>query len=1120
MPYLKHPANARARHPLKLLAAGRSTGRCRSPGIAWRSVNRSNKDVLSPASHVAVVALPLLLLGACGDPVPPIEPGPPPTPQFLSVSPDTVELTYFGERARVRATARPQPPAGTVVKWTSTDTLVVTVSAAGEVVAVGNGVAAVVAELGALRDTAEVSMRQGIGVLEAVGNGQRTGAGQRLPERVGVRILDPGGSLFVRSSPRVRFDASADGGRVHPAEVRALGAEARTEWTLGPEAGPQSLVAELARWRAEIGAVALPRDDDVAVVEAHAGDEQWAWPGDALPEPVVVRLVDAAGERVAGVTVQFEPDAGHGSADPVEARSGIDGLAATRWRLGDVAGAQRMVASVGEGGLSAEFGATGLSDEGVCARNPVVADGIVRAVGAASCAEVTDEDLAGIETLNLSDRNIRRLRSGDLDGLFNLRSLLLNRTRLAVVAPDVFADLRGLEQLWLGANEFEELPPSIFSGLRKLKHLIMGYGQLPELTPGLFAGLPALESLSLDRSGLAQLPPDLFANLRNLRDLRLQDNELSGLPPGIFADLKSLEWLFLHGNRLGALPEGVFAGLLRLEWLRLDKNWLTDLPPGVFAGLSGLEELRIGQNVLTALRTGVFADLASLRILNLPNNELEVLPPGVFVGLHNLEEVHVVHNPGSPFPLGVEFERIDADDLAPDPARVVMRIPAGAPFAFRMPLSVQRGTASAAGFEVAAGDTVSGAVTVSRPSGGGREVHMSFGQPPGLPRTHSGLAVVPGEQIVLFAEADNRTPVFEEPLPDYWTQAGGAAVALELGPYFEDPDGDSLVYAVEVGDGRVAAGRIEGTVLWMEPRTEGETVLEVTAADPDGLIASQRMALQVSPAPNPDRFDIEVIFQPGFPEPHKELVWQAVERWEEVLVGDLPDVPVDGYVGPCGDGRLRLAGTVDDLVIEMHSNTRGLPETAYAFICGEREQSALPFHGGARYSERILRRPPGVLFYRTVLHEIGHVVGIGIGRAWDQYARESGDDKSDPHYAGPLAIAAFDAAGGREYLDSKVPLHVGETYHWRNPAMVGEIMVGAWGGEVLSAITVQALADQGYVVDVSKADAFKVNVAGQAVVGVAADLGGEGAIEFTDAILELPVMVVDSTGKVVRVIRN
>ena len=71
----------------------------------------------------------------------------------------------------------------------------------------------------------------------------------------------------------------------------------------------------------------------------------------------------------------------------------------------------------------------------------------------------------------------------------------------------------------------------------------------------------------------------------------------------------------------------------------------------------------------------------------------------------------------------------------------------------------------------------------------------------------------------------------------------------------------------------------------------------------------------------------------------------------------------------------------------------------------------------------------------------------------------------------------------------------------------------------------QALADLGHVVDVSKADPFTLPGAsqGDAVAGAGADGvegGGGPGFEFADSIIRGPVTVVDSTGKVVRVIRN
>ena len=63
----------------------------------------------------------------------------------------------------------------------------------------------------------------------------------------------------------------------------------------------------------------------VSVIEVVSGDGQSGLTGDALPEPVVVRVVDSGGAPVAETTVTFEPGEGHGTASPATAVSDADG---------------------------------------------------------------------------------------------------------------------------------------------------------------------------------------------------------------------------------------------------------------------------------------------------------------------------------------------------------------------------------------------------------------------------------------------------------------------------------------------------------------------------------------------------------------------------------------------------------------------------------------------------------------------------------------------------------------------------------------------------------------------------------------------------------------------------
>ena len=88
----------------------------------------------------------------------------------------------------------------------------------------------------------------------------------------------------------------------------------------------------------------------------------------------------------------------------------------------------------------------------------------------------------------------------------------------------------------------------------------------------------------------------------------------------------------------------------------------------------------------------------------------------------------------------------------------------------------------------------------------------------------------------------------------------------------------------------------------------------------------------------------------------------------------------------------------------------------------------------------------------------------------------------DTHFSGANAIAAFNAAGGASYTGAKVPVENtlggagSRDKHWRESILDNELMTPRIGGAAhpLSAITIQSLADIGYRVDVTQADAYMV----------------------------------------------
>lgn len=76
------------------------------------------------------------------------------------------------------------------------------------------------------------------------------------------------------------------------------------------------------------------------------GNAQTAPPGEDLPNPLLIKVTDASGTGMPGVTVTWAVVSGGGSATPVTSTTGPEGLASTRWTLGATPGEQAITASV------------------------------------------------------------------------------------------------------------------------------------------------------------------------------------------------------------------------------------------------------------------------------------------------------------------------------------------------------------------------------------------------------------------------------------------------------------------------------------------------------------------------------------------------------------------------------------------------------------------------------------------------------------------------------------------------------------------------------------------------------------------------------------------------------
>ncbi len=372
-------------------------------------------------------------------------------------------------------------------------------------------------------------------------------------------------------------------------------------------------------------------------------------------------------------------------------------------------------------------------------------------------------------------------------------------------------------------------------------------------------------------------------------------------------------------------------------------------------------------------------------------------------------------------------------------------------------------------------------------------------------------------------------------------QTATAGSALPVSPAvtvrdrFANPiPGVTVVFTVDQGGGSVTGpttstdGFGVATVgSWTLGSAPGANSLTATVAD--GSIAGNPVTFNATgtgAGPSP-AYDIVVRFNSGSsPTAAQQQAFETAEaRWEEVVIGDLPDVSVNRPAGTCSSTS-PINETVDDLLIFVTIESIDGPGGVLgsAGPCLIRSGANLPLAGSMRLDTADLAGlESSGLLDEIILHEMGHV--LGIGSLWNLLGLLADPSQSgglDPHFTGPQATAAFNSIGGSGYAGARVPVEdTGGSgtadAHWRESIFDKEVMTG-WinsGTNPLGDVTVSALLDHGYTVDPSSADPMSLSFSSSIVPrpGTA-----PVALLLADDVAHGPIEVVDARGRTERVL--
>ncbi|MEO8478294.1 MAG: Ig-like domain-containing protein [Gemmatimonadota bacterium] len=246
-------------------------------------------------------------------------------------------------------------------------------------------------------------------------------------------------------------------------------------------------------------------------------------------------------------------------------------------------------------------------------------------------------------------------------------------------------------------------------------------------------------------------------------------------------------------------------------------------------------------------------------------------------------------------------------------------------------------------------------------------------------------------------------------------------------------------------------------------------------------VPGQSVTFEASGSPRAFTIDLRFLSIP--PANIRDAFVEAALRWMEVVTGDLPDAFVSLPAQSCVlDAAPAFSETVDDIVIFADFPTIDGPGNilGQANFCVTRPGSRLPSAGGMQFdiADALMLESTG-RFKDVALHEMGHVLGLSKFN-WGPLGLVSGLGGADPIFTGTAGVAGWSTLG-IFYEGTPVPVENdhGEgtrDSHWRESVLNTEIMTGfieAQGIPMpLTQLTVGALQDAGFQVDLTKADVF------------------------------------------------
>ncbi len=950
------------------------------------------------------------------------------------------------------------------------------------------------------------------------GNGQSATVGTPVPIGPSVRVLNKKGKPIARQE--VVFSVTAGGGQITGGvQTTDNSGLARVErWVLGTTAGPNALQASVPGLDPVTFEATGSAGAPTTVVPVE-GDGQTGVVGAPLPMPPAVRVRDTFQNPVPGVTVAFQVATGGGDVEVESALTDAEGVArAGAWTLGTTPGSNTLLASVA-GLAPVGFSATGEADAPAQV-TAVGGEGQVGTVGTelpqAPAVEVADQYgnlLQGVPVVFAVMDGGGAIANGnattDPSGVATAGTWTLGT---AAGSQSLSATVSGLEPVTIQAMATAADPATAQAQAGASQTGTVG--EVVSLLPAVLVQDPygnpvAGVTVLFVETGHPDAPGSVEEDVGGPSERGVLSGDEATTGPDGIASVES--WILGQGAgtyELTAFPDGLETTVVfRVEAL---PDVPSDLVKASGDGQSAQAgaQLPVPPSVRVSDRYGNGVPGVAVEFV-VTEGEGSVEGAAAVTGLDGTAAVGTWTLGPAPGAnrmtasvAGLGTVAFQATGLAALPAALVKVAGDNQTGSVGATVAVPprvRVVDSAGGpvpsvevvFTVGSGQgTISGSSLVTGADGLASVGSWALGTAAG---TNTLIATVAGVNPVVFSATGRPGE------PSSMVLHGGDGQSATVNTPVATPpsvlltdefgnrvSGAAVTFTVTGGGGAVAgspaltnAWGIAAVTAWtLGPGTGVNTLSAHVPGLPDVVFDATALA-----TPPVGAFTLDLQFMTSI-DPSQEAVFhQAAARWEEVIVGDIPDYGGTLSAGACqpvdeNDGIDDVKIYVSVLAIDGEGGILGQAGPCYVWD----PTAVFPITGIMRLDEADLATMQANGTLRDVIiHEMGHV--LGFGTLWSAGSNDLlvDGETSDPYFDGVGAVAAFDLAGGADRPGPKVPVEntggVGtRNAHWRESVHNSELMTG-WieapgTPNPLSAITVASLADLGYAVDMGAADSY------------------------------------------------